>query len=393
MDGSAADRHARLRTSGCAALTYRNHLLLLAALTVHGAEARTSFPTYERVVVLDESALTSANVSVGDVNGDGHADVVIANGRHWPLTSRVFLGDGHGHFAAGYDLGDQPYRSYSARLVDMNGDGALDAVLGNDAPDPKLIYLNDGKGRFREGSSYGQPEWPMRHVTIADLNGDKAPDIVVANRSESVGNFICLNKGRGQFGADCMQFSTEPATTIAAADFNRDRLLDLGVPYRDGGQSYVYLAGPGATYSSSRRIPFGPPDATIRMIETADLNRDGALDIVAIDDEHRGVAAYFGRKGGKFSPGVALDNGAATPYALALADLNRDGKIDVVVGNVGAPSTVFFNDGSGRHYRSLHFGDGEGAVFGLAIADLDGDSRLDIAVARSNAANVICFAE
>jgi hypothetical protein len=367
-------------------------LLLLAVLIVHNAEARTGFPTYQRVVVLDQTAVTSANVSIGDVNGDGHPDVVIANGRHWPLISRVFIGDGHGHFAAGYDLGEQAYRSYAAHLVDMNGDGALDAVLGNDAPDPKLIYLNDGKGRFHEGSRYGQPEWPTRHVTVVDLNGDKFPVIVVANRSESVGNYICLNKGGGQFGADCSRFSNESATTITAADVDRDGLIDLIVPYRDGGQSYVYRAGPGATYAEWRRIPFGPADATIRMVQTADLNRDGVLDIVAIDDEHRGVAAYFGRKGGKFSPGVALDNGAATAYALALADLNRDGKIDVVVGNVGAPSTVFFNDGSGHHYTSLHFGDGEGAVFGLAIADLDGDGLLDIAAARSNATNLIYFA-
>lgn len=367
-------------------------LLLLALLIAHAADGRAAFPTYDRVVVLDKVAVTSANVSIGDVNGDGHADVVIANGRHWPLLSRVFVGDGHGHFAAGYDLGEQAYRSYSAHLVDMDGDGALDAVLSNDAPDPKLIYLNDGKGRFHEGSRYGQPEWPTRHATVVDLNGDKLPDIVVANRSEAVGNFICLNKGRGQFGADCIQFSNEPATTVTAVDVNRDGLVDLAVPYRDGGQSYVYLAGPGATYSSSRRIPFGPPDATIRRVETADLDRDGFVDLVAIDDEHRAVTAYFGRKGGKFSTGVALDNGVATPYALALTDLNRDGKVDVVVGNIGTPSVVFFNDGSGRHYTPVRFGDGEGAVFGLAIADLDGDGLLDIAVARSNATSLIYFA-
>jgi hypothetical protein len=349
-------------------------------------------PGCDRVLALDKSTETSANVSIGDVNADGHPDVVIAKGRHWPLTSRVFLGDGQGHFAEGYDLADKAYRSYSARLADMDGDGALDVVLSNDAPDPKLIYLNDGKGHFHEGSSYGQPDWPTRHATVADLNGDKLPDIVVANRSEAVGNFICLNRGGGQFGPDCIQFSTESATTITAADFNRDGLIDLAVPYRNGGQSYVYLAGPDARFSSSRRIPFGPPNATIRMVEAADLNRDGLLDIVAIDDEHRDVAAYLGRKNGAFSSAVAIDNGPVTPYALAVSDLNADGKIDIVVGNVAAPSTVFFNDGSGRHYMTARFGDAEGVAFGFAIADLDGDGRLDIAVARSNATNLICFA-
>jgi len=349
-------------------------------------------PRFDRVLLLENTADTAANVSVGDVNGDGHPDIVIAKGRHWPLMSRVFLGDGRGHFSAGYNLGEGAYRSYSARLVDIDGDGTLDVVLSNDAPDAKLLYLNDGKGHFHAGSSYGRPEWKTRNVTVADLNGDGLPDIIVANRSENGANFICLNKGKGRFDADCIPFSNESATTITAADFNHDGLIDLAVPHRDGGQSYVYLAGLKATYSNSRRVPFGPPDATIRMAEAADFDGDGVLDIVAID-ERRGVAIYFGQKDGTFSPGVAIDNGKAAPYALAVSDLNGDGKIDIVVGNIEAPSTVFFNDDSGRHYTPVHFGDNKGTVYGFAIADLDGDGLVDIAAALSDAPNVVYFAK
>lgn len=361
-------------------------------LSAHAGENRVGVPRYDRVVVLDEAPVTSANVSIGDVNGDRQLDVVIANGRHWPLLSRVFLGDGRGHFATGYDLAKQWYRSYAARLADMDGDGALDVVLSNDEPDPKLIYLNDGKGHFRPGSSYGKPEWPTRRATVADLNGDGLSDIVVANRSAEVGNFICLNLGRGRFDADCIRFSTEPASAITAADLNQDGLIDLAVPNREGGQSYVYLAVAKAMYSNSKRRAFGPPNATIAMVEAADLNGDRLLDLIAIDDEHRGVAVYFAHKDGTFSPGVAIDNGPVVPYALAAGDLNADGKVDVVVGNVAAPSTVYFNDGSGRHYTPVHFGNSEGVVFGIAIADLDGDGLLDIAAARSNATNVVYFA-
>jgi hypothetical protein len=350
------------------------------------------FPRYDNVLLLENTAETSANVSIGDVNGDGHPDIVIAKGRHWPLTSRVFLGDGRGHFSAGYNLGDGAYRSYSARLVDIDGDGVLDVVLSNDAPDPKLVYLNDGKGHFRAGSSYGRREWSTRNVTVVDLNGDGLPDIVVANRGNKSSNYICLNKGKGQFDKTCIAFSTESATTIAAADFNHDGLIDLAVPHRDGGQSYVYLAGPKATFSNLRRVPFGPPDATIRMAEAADFDGDGLLDIVAID-ERQGVAIYFGQTDGTFSPAVAIDNGKAAPYALAVRDLNGDGRTDIVVGNIEAPSTVFFNDGSGRHYTPVHFGDTKGTVYGFAMADLDGDGLVDIVVARSDAPNVVYFAK
>jgi hypothetical protein len=351
-----------------------------------------TFQRFDRVLLLETTSDTSANVSIGDLNGDGNLDILLVKGRHWPLISRVLLGDGRGHFPIAYNLSETAYRSYSGRLVDIDGDGDLDVVLSNDAPDPKVIYLNDGKGHFHLGSSYGRPEWETRNASVVDLNGHGRPDIIVANRTDkSPANYICLNKGKGRFNADCIAFSHESATTITPADFNHDGLIDLAVPNRDGGQSNVYLAGPNATFSSLKRVPFGPPDAAIRMAEVADLDGDGLLDIVAID-ERRGVAIYFGQKDGTFSSGLALDNGKVTPYALAVSDLNRDGRIDIVVGNVEAPSTVYFNDGSGRHYTPVHFGDNKGTVYGFAIADLDRDGLPDIVVARSDAPNAVYFA-
>jgi hypothetical protein len=352
-----------------------------------------SFPRFDRVLLLETTSDTSANVSIGDLNSDGNLDILLVKGRHWPRLTRVFLGDGKGHILAAHNLGVDSYRSYSGRLIDIDGDGDLDVVLSNDTPDPKVVYLNDGKGRFHLGSSYGRREWETRNANVADLNGDGRPDIIVANRTDKdPANYICLNHGKGRFDANCIAFSHESATTITTADFNHDGRIDLAVPNRDGGQSYVYIAGPHATFSSLKRVAFGPPDATVRMVEAADLDGDGFLDIVAID-ERRGVAIYFGQKDGTFSAGLLIDNGKVTPYALAVSDLNHDGKVDILVGYVEAPSTVYFNDGSGRHYTSVHFGDNKGAVYGFAIADLDRDGLPDIAVARSDAPSVVYFAD
>ena len=351
-----------------------------------------SFPNFDRVLLLETTSETSANVSIGDLNGDGNLDILLVKGRHWPLISRVLLGDGKGRFPIAYNLCETPYRSYSGRLVDIDRDGDLDVVLSNDTPDPKVIYLNDGKGHFHLGSAYGRPQWETRNASVSDLNGDGLPDIIVANRTDkSPANYICLNKGKGRFDADCIAFSHESATTITAADFNNDGLIDLAVPNRDGGQSYLYLAGSNGTLSSLKRVPFGPPDAAIRMADAVDLNGDGLLDIVTIG-ERLGVAVYFGQTDGTFSAGMAIDNGKVTPYALAVGDLDHDGKIDIVVGNVDAPSTVYFNDGSGRRFTPIHFGDNKGTVYGFAIADLDRDGLLDIAAARSDAPNAVYFA-
>jgi VCBS repeat protein/FG-GAP repeat protein len=350
-----------------------------------------TFPTFDRALLLEQTSETSANVSIGDVDGDGKLDIVLVKGRHWPLVDRVLLGDGAGHFTPGYDLGTASDRSYSGRLVDLDRDGDLDVVISNDAPDAKLVYLNDGKGHFKVASTFGKPEWETRNATVADINGDGLPDIVVANRSgKNSTNYICFNKGGGKFDADCVAFSHESATTITAADFNHDGRVDLAVPNRDGGQSRVYLAGAGGTFDSARTIAFGPPNATIRMTEAADLDGDGVLDLVAID-ERVGTTIYFGRRDGTFADGVPVADAKPAPYALAVADVNGDHKPDLIVGNVEAPSIVYFNDGTGRHFHRISVGDNKGTVYGFAIADVNGDGVTDIAAARSEAPNVLYF--
>jgi len=353
--------------------------------------APDTFPDFDRSLLLESTSETSANVSIGDVNGDGFSDIVLAKGRHWPLVDRVLLGDGAGHFAQGYDLSATADRSYSGRLVDLDRDGDLDVVISNDAPDPKLVYLNDGKGHFGVGVPYGNPNWPTRNATVADVDGDGFPDIVVANRGDAeTTNYICLNKRDGRFDANCVPFSHESATTITAADFNGDGSIDLAVPHRDGGQSRIYLAGPKGQFSAARVRPFGPPNAAIRMAEAADFNGDGLLDIVAID-ERQGTAVYFAQSNGTFAPGFPIGDRSVTPYALAVGDVNGDGKPDIVVGNVEAPSMVYFNDGSGKQFHLIRFGDNKGTVYGFAIADVNRDGVTDIAAARSDAPNVIYF--
>jgi len=363
----------------------------MATATSH--QSTDTFPTFDRVVPLERTSETSANVSIGDVDGDGKLDIVLAKGRHWPLVDRVLIGDGAGSFEPGYDLGATSDRSYSGRLVDLDRDGDLDVVISNDAPDPKRVYLNDGKGRFRVGSTFGDPKWPTRNATVADIDGDGLPDIVVANRGDSTtANYVCLNRGAGRFDADCNAFSREPATTITAADFNRDGRIDLAVPFRDRGQSRVYLAAPGGTFDTARTTPFGPPNAAIRMTEAGDLDGDGRLDIVAID-ERVGTTIYFGRPTGGFSDGILVAGATPTPYALAVADVNGDGKPDIIVGNVEAPSAVFFNDGTGRKFHTIRVGDDKGTVYGFAVADLNRDGTVDIAAARSDAPNVVYFGQ
>ena len=365
-------------------------LLLLVGMALL-AQPPAALPRYDRALLLETTSETSANASFGDLDGDGHLDIVLAKGRHWPLVDRVLLGDGKGHVRAEYDLGIASDKSYSGRLVDLDGDGDLDVVISNDQPSPKLAYLNDGTGHFTVGSTYGKPEWPMRNATVADMDGDGTPDIIAANRyGRGPGsNYICLNDGKGRFGADCIPFSPEPATTITAADFDGDGFLDLLVPHRNGGQSQLYFGARNADLAHLRHVPFGPANAQIRIAEAADFDGDGKLDVVAID-ETVGIKLYPGRGDGTFGAPTRLGDPRVVPYALQVGDLDCDGRPDIIVGNVEAKTVAYFNAGAGS-FTPVAFGDDLGTVYGIAVGDFDEDGRPDIALARSEAPNVLYF--
>src|SRR5215472_788218 len=129
---------------------------VLAGTVILAAAALRSF---DDGVPLESVSETTANASLGDLNGDGILDLVLAKGRHWPLPDVVLFGDGKGHFKPGPPLPNRPDRSYSAPLADLNGDGSLDMVISNDAPDPKVVLLNNGKGQFRLAGTFGDPKW------------------------------------------------------------------------------------------------------------------------------------------------------------------------------------------------------------------------------------------
>lgn len=361
-------------------------------LVAWGQQAATSdgvLRSFERAVLLEEKGEASAGVSVGDLNGDGRLDIVLAKGRHWPLHNRVLLNDGKGGYAAS-NLGDAPDRTYSAALADLDRDGDLDVVVSNDTPDRKLVFLNDGQGRFTGAGSFGEPGWNTRYVTLADMNGDRYPDIVAANRGNPAKgpapSFVCFNDRKAGFGS-CEALPTESATSIVAADFDGDGALDLFVPHRDGGQSVLLWNDGKGRFAASSKV--GPAATWVRIGVAADFDGDGRLDLAFIEERTKGAFVMFNRGERQFGNLIQLPGAARTPYALAVGDLNRDGRPDIVVGHVELPGSVYFNHEKGRAFKEVPWNDGQGVVYGMVFSDVDGDGWPDIIAARSDAPNGI----
>ena len=132
------------------------------------------------------------SVSLGDLDGDGDLDAFVGN-----LVfqgNRVWLNDGAGQFIdSGQSLGN--HRSDGVSLGDVDGDGDLDAVVAN-FDDGNQVWLNDGSGAFTDtGQALG--DHPSSAVSLGDLDGDGALDAFVANNDQA--NRVWLNReGRAQ---------------------------------------------------------------------------------------------------------------------------------------------------------------------------------------------------
>lgn len=352
---------------------------LIGTLFIAGAPR-----SFHTVIPLETTSETSANASMGDLDGDGDLDIVLAKGRHDPLIDRVLLNDGKGGFVAS-NLGPDADRTYTAALTDADGDGDLDVLTSNDTPDRKLVFLNNGKGQFTVAGTWGVAKWSTRNAAIADMNGDGRPDVIAANRPGP--SNVCLNLGGGRFQTDCIAVPAKSATTVVPVDFDRDGFIDLAVPARDGGPNQIFFNDGKAGFA--RTTTFGPADNNGRVGATGDFDGNGTADLMVGDEIASTMTVYLNDGKGRLTQSFRFEDRKKNPYAGTVGDLNRDGSPDIVLGFTEGPHLVFFNDGTGRAFTKVIFGDPAGSAYGFALGDVNRDGFPDIALARSGAPNVL----
>ncbi|MBN2392314.1 MAG: FG-GAP repeat protein [Anaerolineae bacterium] len=383
-----------------------------------------------------------AVATVGDVNGDGYADLVVGAYRYDGNRGKayVYYGTRWGlnpafDWTAGGENAYDRFGYAVGTAGDVNGDGFADLIVG-------AYGYDGGRGRayLFQGSSAGLsavPAWSVlgegagdnfaRAVGAAgDVNGDGYADVIIGapyndtggtNAGKAYlyyGSMTGLTPGPADWMATGVYAGDNFGTAVSTAgDVTGDGYADLvvgatGYPQGTGnGKAYVYYGSPvGPTSGPANWTASGEHAADhfgFSVGTAGDVNGDGCADLVAGAwgyDENKGKAyVYHGSTTGLgTAPAWTTEGVNAGDYfgwSTAMAgDVDGDGYADLVAGawgyddaaNTDAGRVDVYHGGVAGLGATSAFtatGQNDNDTFGFAVAtagDVDGDGYADLIV-------------
>jgi hypothetical protein len=257
-----------------------------------------------RAIISTGTTSLPINVALGDVNGDGHLDLVACSAHNAVV---VVLNSGAGTFPSNsFSSYPTTYSAFIAVVGDLNGDGRLDIVATENLNNAVDVLLNttstttNTAPTFAAKASYLLPvagDTPL-DVKLGDVSGDGKLDIVTANYNNTTIT-VLVNAGAGTFGTNARN-GTDYAIAnplpgyLAMGDVNGDGKLDLAIA-TSGINKVIVLPG---NNTPSNTFP------TVLTFSTGGSGTYGNL-----------------------------------PYGIALADLNGNGTLDIATANYNTNST------------------------------------------------------
>jgi hypothetical protein len=296
-----------------------------------------AYPTWSKAVIA-KGGYKTVDGELGDVDGDGDLDVVMG-GLIWYENPRP---DGHPakRLWKAHKIADHP--THDIELGDLDGDGDLDVVtrdqseFGHKAGNQIHLWCQDAGDKWTErvvNCPHGEG------IVLADIDKDSDPDIVIGgvwfeNTRDIVG---------GPWSAH--RFAEwHPSATVQVADINGDARPDVVLsPSELRGQSYKisWFEAPADPKNDNwkEHIIVEPIECVIHGLVTADINGDGAIDVVA-SEMHQGadpdeVAVFINHANGSaWAKQVVSSKGS---HFIRVADIGNDGDMDIMGANWSGP--------------------------------------------------------
>ena len=169
----------------------KNDLDQLTSQYAFGATTRIYYGrsdgTFDPGVDLSPDKFITRSIAIGDVDGDGHPDIVVGNvGTGVRLYKNLSTTPGTRGFDTGTTVTEPGPLTQAVVLADMDGDHDLDLVVGN-LLTPNRLYLNDGHGNFDSGTDISTDANATVGLAVGDVTGDDHPDVVTANSKPAIG--------------------------------------------------------------------------------------------------------------------------------------------------------------------------------------------------------------
>jgi hypothetical protein len=326
----------------------------------------------------------TSSLALGDVDADGDLDLLCSNeGGH----SRLYLNNGLGVFTDATATRMPAINDYSSAIAlgDVDGDGDFDLVLASGTPQNRL-YLNDGTGRFTDATTrLPSGTADSRAIVLGDLDADGDLDLVLAVFGQ--GAIVHLNQGATFVRASRERLPMDGDMTLSLCLRDLDGDGDLDLLCGNAGSNRLYRNDGRATFTDATTGNWpSTPDPYHSCIAVGDVDGDGDLDVLQGRYHDIFVASlscslYLNNGAARFTDVSAarMPQGSDQTMALALGDVDGDGDLDIVCGNSGQ-SRLYLNQGTGTFLdaTSTRLPADNAVTTSVALGDVDGDGDLDI---------------
>ncbi len=237
--------------------------------------------------------LHALDVALVDVDGDGDLDAVLAVEMS---ANRLYINDGQGHFTWKQGaLGTKAHDTEHVLSADFNRDGYPDLIFVAEEDHAHQLFLGGAGGVFTDASDRLPKMSEGNGLAVGDVNGDGLPDIVIGNSAEerpgkpraSGQNFLWLNdpKQPGTFidaTATHLPAYEDDTQDIALADVDGDGDLDMVVANESPPNRLLLNDGKGHFREAPKALQLLTPLET-REVHVFDANGDGRPDILFLN--------------------------------------------------------------------------------------------------------------